>query len=232
MLSGWQATTTGDIYTLDETGRGYVLVAGATPALLKGVRVEFTRAVDLYPTDFIEERERGIISHVDAETGTVSVLLEGVHNGLGDNTLTLTPHQDEEAVAALERFKPRTMRCSGHAPESFRAVLCGLATLLVTTPVTVLVHHFIPQRQPAILFMCAVAWVSIALGQRAALVLAAVTPFVYNLFIVPPAFSFTPIGPWEWVVTACYFGVAMTFPWAVSNGKELVHRALGLCHGR
>jgi hypothetical protein len=234
ILSGWQATTTGDIYTLDESGQGYVLVAGARPALLKGERVEFNHAVDLYPSDYIEERERGIVSHVDLDTGTVSVLLEGVHMGLGDNTLTLTPHNDEEALAALDGLSPPLISTSlkREAADSALSMACAVATLMVTVPLTLAVQHFDPSRYPSFVFALAVAWASIALGQRSALVLAAVTPFVFNLVIVPPAFSFTPLQPFEYVLTAYYFAVALFFPWVSKGGFNLLRRALGLCYER
>lgn len=229
ILSGWQATTTGDIYTLDKSGQRFELVAGARPALGKGSRVEFERALDLYPTDYIEERERGIVSHVDGETGTVSVLLEGVHNGLGDNTLTLTPHEDEEALAALSHSKARKGRTvPKRTVDNCVAVLCGLATLLVTAPLSILFQFFAEERNPAIFFAAGVAWVAVAFGQRAALVLAAVTPFIYNLLIVPPQFSFTPWQSYEWFLAATYFGIAVTFPWTCSRGTWIVRRALGL----
>lgn len=232
IISGWQATTTGDIYTLDETGQGYALVAGAKVALGKGTRVEFTKALDLFPTDFIEERERGIVSHVDEETGTVSVLLEGVHVGLGDNTLALTPHNDDEAIAALECLKPSSMRDRARQSESVLGVLCGLATLLVTAPATALLGHFFPHHPSGMFLMCGVIWTAVVLGQRAALALAAVSPFVFNLVAMPPTMTFALWTPWEYVAAASYLSMAVVFSWAASHGRRTVQRALELCFQR
>lgn len=228
ILSGWQATTTGDIYTLDESGQDYVLVAGARPALAMGERIEFAQAVDLYPTDYIEEAERGIVSYVDVETGTVSVFLESVHNGLGDNTLTITPHHDEEALAALDgrRRQRLIMPSTKREADGTIAALMAVGTLFLTVPASMLLQYVGEGRYHAYLFILAVAWASLALGQRAALVLAAVTPFVFNLAIVPPALGFTPLQPFELVLAAFYIVVALLFPWAANDGLEAL-RAVG-----
>lgn len=113
-MAGWRSTVTGDYFTTldDET---FTMVPGAKPAFYTGMRVEFSKAVDFYPSDYIDARERGIVSQVDHESGVVYVLLEGLHMGLGDNTLTLKPHDDEIALAAIEPLKRSMLRRSGPA---------------------------------------------------------------------------------------------------------------------
>lgn len=132
VVSGWQAAT-GDIYTLDASGLQYVLVAGARRALIMGERVEFVRAIDIL-TDYIEERERGIVSHVDLETGTVCILLEGFHNGLGDNTLMVTPHIDDETLTALGGSLPlKTVLSPPVSAAASVAATMALAGFMVLT---------------------------------------------------------------------------------------------------
>jgi len=224
--SGWRAETTGDVFT--HNGTGFELVVGAKLALQPGTRVRFHRSLDLHPTDYIEADERGIVSHVEAETGTVSVLLEGVHNGLGGNTLALTPHDDDEAVSALETYKPRMSlgaRVQREPSETAWGIAAGLATLLVTVPLSLTLHEFMPERMPALFFIVGVAWVAVAIGKRAALVLAAVTPFVYNVLIIPPSHTLTPFTAWEWVLVATYLVSALIFPSAPRAFERL--KALG-----
>jgi K+-sensing histidine kinase KdpD len=181
-----------------------------------GDRVRFHRAVDLYPTDYIEADERGIVSHVDAESGTASVLLEGLHNGLGDNTLALTPHHDDHTLSALETFKPRrgvfAMRGMAEGRETAWGVVAGLATLLVTVPLSLMLFEVMPERVPAVFFILGVAWVAVAVGMRSGLVLAAVTPFVYNVLIIPPQYGLTVFTAWEWVLVGTYLATALIFP--------------------
>jgi Domain of unknown function (DUF4118) len=220
ILSGWQARTTGDVFT--SKGVEFELVAGARPALLKGERVQFNRPVDLYPTDFIEQGESGIVSHVDGDTGTVSVWLEGFHNGLGDNTLMLTPHADEEALAAVGIFTdpmrlPRAMR----NPVHWISFALALSTLLVTAPVATLLHYHVAEEQPFMVFAAAVAWVSVVFGHRSALALALVTPLVNNLVSVAPEWTFTPLTPWEYAGMAFYVATALGFPWMLEGGLRL-----------
>jgi hypothetical protein len=120
--SGWRAETTGDVFT--HNGTSFELVVGARVALAKGERVAFSQVVDLYPTDRIEANERGLVSHVDKETGTVSVWLEGYHMGLGDNTLTITPHHDEDTLKALTSAKATAKASNG---TRWSGVLASLA---------------------------------------------------------------------------------------------------------
>jgi hypothetical protein len=225
VLSGWQAMTTGDIYTVDDSGTGYALVPGAKPAFHKADRVLFAQAVDLYPTDFIEANERAVVACVDSLTGTVSFLLEGVHIGLGDNTLALTPHHDDDVALQVRRyskaFRDRFRKPHSKVMSRPLSVFGGLATLLATVPISLALQRYVPEYQTSALFVCAVAWTVSALGHHAALVLALVSPLAYNLAMVEPVGRLTPLTTFEWVLAAFQLGVAIVFPWSLSKCEEI-----------
>ncbi|MBR1173876.1 hypothetical protein JQ617_07915 [Bradyrhizobium sp. KB893862 SZCCT0404] len=217
--SGWLALTTGSIFTEAAEGGEFVLVAGARPAFKVGHRVTFRAAVDLYPSDFIEAGERGIVSGIDPASGTVSILLEGMHAGLGDNTLTITPHHDDATLAAVERL--RVSAFGRPTPINWRSKGLALSTLLITLPITELLRPWMPgEAGPSFFMICAVAWASVALGQRSALLLALVTPYAYNIVCTVPHWHLTPWQPYEFVLAAAYIGVALTFPALVRAGRR------------
>lgn len=86
---------------LQPDDNGLVLVPNSQPALLIGERIKFTEERDLFPSDFIEQGERGVIGRRDRTTGAVEVFLELMHHA---ETLTLEPHQCSEMLRAIVKY--------------------------------------------------------------------------------------------------------------------------------
>lgn len=105
VLSGWINPQTLDVFTTKaDNEREIEVVPRALPAFHTGERVEFTNTIELYPAEDIRPRDRGHVAAWDIETGAVSIYLEGVHDGLEDNTLIVTPFHDDWIVCDLKRF--------------------------------------------------------------------------------------------------------------------------------
>lgn len=104
VVAGW-CDELGLFFILDEGG-SLQRAFNVRQSFEAGQRVEFSEALDLHPSDYIERGERGVVSHVEQTTGVVSILLEGLHMGLGDNTLALVPHLDDETVNMIVVIKP------------------------------------------------------------------------------------------------------------------------------
>ncbi len=226
IMAGWQARTTGDIYAIDDTGTGYALVVGARPAFKVGQRLRFTRPIDLHPTDYIAADERAHVVEVDAETGVVSLWVEGVHIGLGDGVpvLKISPRDDVEAASCIEHFSDRRwwqLRRLG-VLGGVRGDLLALSTLLVTMPLTAILHSIVPGRTSAFFFVMAVVWSALVLGQRAAVALSLVTPFAFNL-VCPPIGQISGFTLGECVLFLLELFVAVSFPWFVSKGASTLN---------
>ena len=104
--SGWIDPETGDIWdTVYDNQMAVKLVPGAYPAFKVGQRVEFTKAVDLYPAAHILGGERAHVAYVEGSSGVIGLFLEAVHIGLEDNTLSLEPFHNEEQMASVRVFK-------------------------------------------------------------------------------------------------------------------------------
>jgi hypothetical protein len=80
---------------------GVVLIPQARKALLPGERLEFVKALDLYPNDFIERGERCIVVRRDRNSGAVEVFLEGYH---AEKTMDVTPHRSSDVLDVLEPY--------------------------------------------------------------------------------------------------------------------------------
>jgi len=104
--SGWIDPETGDIWdTVYDNQMAVKLVPGAYPAFKVGQRVEFTKAVDLYPAAHVLGGERAHVAYVEGSSGVIGLFLEAVHIGLEDNTLPLVPLHNNEALASMRVFK-------------------------------------------------------------------------------------------------------------------------------
>uniref|UniRef100_E6VL22 Uncharacterized protein n=1 Tax=Rhodopseudomonas palustris (strain DX-1) TaxID=652103 RepID=E6VL22_RHOPX len=221
IMSGWQARTTGDIYAIDDTGAGYVLEVGARPAFKVGDRLRFTRPIDLHPTDYIAADERAHVVEVDAETGVVSLWVEGVHIGLGDGVpvLKISPRDDVEAASCIEHFSDRRwwqLKRLG-VIGGVRGDLLALSTLFVTMPLTAILHSIAPERPSTFFFVMAVVWSALVLGPRAAVALSLVTPLAFNL-VCPPIGSLVGFTFEDGLVLLMELTIAAAFPWLVSKG--------------
>lgn len=86
--------------------QGYVLVPHARLALTMGERVCFGSEVDMFPIDVVEPGERAVVGRRDKITGAVELFLEQHHIRLAEysNTVTVTPHQDQDTLRALEPY--------------------------------------------------------------------------------------------------------------------------------
>ena len=103
--SGWIDPETGDIWdTVYDNQMAVKVVPGAYPAFKVGQRVEFTKAVDLYPAAHVLGGERAHVAYLEA-SGEIGLFLEAVHIGLEDNTLPLVPFHNEEQMASVRVFK-------------------------------------------------------------------------------------------------------------------------------
>jgi hypothetical protein len=86
---------------LEPNDDGLVLVPNSQPALLIGERVKFVEERDLFPSDFIEQGERGVIGRRDRTTGAVEVFLELMHH---EETVWLQPHQCADMLRAIVKY--------------------------------------------------------------------------------------------------------------------------------
>lgn len=86
---------------LEADENGLVMVPNSHPALLIGERVMFNEERDLYPSDFIEQGERGVVGRRDRTTGAVEVFLELMHHS---EALTLEPHQCADMLRAIVKY--------------------------------------------------------------------------------------------------------------------------------
>lgn len=87
--------------SLQGDDNGLALIPSAVPALLIGERVSFGRECDLFPSDFIEQGEKGVVGRRDRNTGAVEVFLEFMHH---NEALLLIPHHcDSEVLQCIER---------------------------------------------------------------------------------------------------------------------------------
>ena len=103
--SGWIDPETGDIWdTVNDNQMAVKRVPGAYPAFKVGQRVEFTKAVDLYPAAHVLGGERAHVAYVEGSSGEIGLFLEAVHIGLDDNTLPLAPFLNDEPLASMRVF--------------------------------------------------------------------------------------------------------------------------------
>jgi len=104
--SGWIDPETGDIWdTVNDNQMAVKRVPGAYPAFKVGQRVEFTKAVDLYPAAHVLGGERAHVAYLEGSSGEIGLFLEAVHIGLEDNTLPLVPFHSNETLASVRVFK-------------------------------------------------------------------------------------------------------------------------------
>ena len=100
--SGWIDPETDGIWdTANDNQMAVKLVPGAYPAFKVGQRVEFTKAVDLYPAAHVLGGERAHVAYLEGSSGEIGLFLEAVHIGLEDNTLPLVPFHNNEALASV-----------------------------------------------------------------------------------------------------------------------------------
>jgi hypothetical protein len=217
--SGWINTATGDICDTEDGDHYRIrVVPGARLAFTVGQRVEFTAPVDLYPYDVVLAGER---AHVAAcnEEGEVSLLLEGIHDGLEDNTLVLVPFHDAETLSSVQLFQPvaRPKSCYKASP----SLRWSVAIFVAVCPVAFMLAQILEHHTASIVFGIAVVCTSIVLGSSHALILALLCPLVRNLLLVPPALTFTPPTADEYVRTAVWIGMAILVPWLCEHAKRL-----------
>ena len=132
--SGWVDPKTGNISdTADDDLMSVQLVPQARLAFAVGQIVEFTKPVDVYPMDCIQEGERAHVAYMDNDTGEVGLYLEAIHDGLALNTLPLVPFHDEETLASVRAYERRTNTepVPVASPSLWRATLRHAITALI-----------------------------------------------------------------------------------------------------
>ncbi|MCL2716924.1 MAG: hypothetical protein FWD68_20825 [Alphaproteobacteria bacterium] len=102
LVSGWRDKSSGII--VSETDGRLEAVPGAVPAFRVGQPVRFGTALNMAPIGSISRGTVGFVSHIDWGSGVVSIDLGIEHSWLEDQTLTVAPHIDDEALAAIECF--------------------------------------------------------------------------------------------------------------------------------
>jgi hypothetical protein len=82
---------------------GLCLMKHAEPALQTGECLEFTRDVDLFPTDYIEAGERCVAVRKDRVSGVVELFMHHYHRRLDDlsNCIAIEPHTCDEWLGCL-----------------------------------------------------------------------------------------------------------------------------------
>jgi hypothetical protein len=173
--SGWINPVTSDISDTEANNlQSVAIVPHARAAFTVGQRVEFASLVDLFPYDCIRAAERAHVAAVDAETGEVQLLLEGIHDGLEGNLLSVVPFEAEETIAALRLFEqPRTALAKSPRAERAPSLLWALAAFGAVLPIGAVATFFTDAHVAAVLFGCSVCFVAAVMGAPHALLLAA-----------------------------------------------------------
>jgi hypothetical protein len=213
--SGWINEATGDICDTEDGDHMRVrVIPGAKPAFTIGQRLEFVAAVDLYPYDVVTIGERAHVASIDLQSGEACLLLEGIHDGLEDNMMVLTPFNDEEVLASVRDFE-EVVKASHSAPRP--SLWWAAAIFGAVVPLVVVLAAILPSTSVTMILGCVVVLTAIALGSLHALTLALLFPLTRNLLIIPPELEFSAPTADEYIRAATWVALALLVPWLCKN---------------
>lgn len=225
VLSGWINPKTQDVFTTKADNLNDIeVVPRARPAFQTGERVEFTGCVALYPCPDITPNERGNVASWDLDTGAVSIFLEGIHDGLEDNTLIIVPFHDDSVVQSLRRFRNGVEPLPVEEDHSNRSMVWVVAALALATPAALLIDNTVGYVMAPSAFGLAVLVMALVFGRLPAVVLALIAPVVSNFFLGAGLGFEWPAG--HEVFRAClWLFVAVVAPWLEAHSTEVKARA-------